>query len=135
MANAQNIALDRPLERQSSRWTELWLKEDWWAIWLGIGLVLVSYILFAQGSSLKWLAVTPAKWSNISQLLDNLSANAWRYAAQFAFWLAAFSVALSALGHRARSFIPSFVLVYALSLVIFAVGQWDQASTYNLEPP
>ncbi len=135
MANVQDFALDRRLERRSSRWTELWLKEDWWAIWLGIGLVLVAYILFAQGSSLKWLAVTPAKWSNLPQLLDNLSANAWRYAAQFAFWLATFSVALAALGQRARSFVPSFILVYALSLVIFSIGQWDQAATYNLEPP
>src|SRR5207302_9638332 len=32
-------------------------------------------------------------------------------------------------------FIPSFVLVYLLSIVIFTIGQWDQANKYNLEPP
>ena len=37
MANAepyQNRTAAAPL-----RWRELWLKEDWWAIWLGLGIV------------------------------------------------------------------------------------------------
>ena len=25
------------------RWRELWLKEDWWAIWLGLGIVIIGY--------------------------------------------------------------------------------------------
>ena len=45
----------------ASSWGELWRKEDYWAIWLGLGIVLVAYALFASGSSIKWLAVTPAK--------------------------------------------------------------------------
>ena len=30
-------------------WRELWTREDWWAIWLGLGIVLASFILFAIG--------------------------------------------------------------------------------------
>jgi uncharacterized integral membrane protein (TIGR00698 family) len=130
-----DAALERPAVRTSSGWQELWLKEDWWAIWLGLGLVAVSYILYTQGLSLKWLAVTPAKWSTTDQLFENIAANAPRYGAQFAFWLVTFSIAISALGYRLRSFVPAFLLVYILSFVIFAIGQWDQAATYNLEPP
>ena len=33
------------------RWRELWLKEDWWAIWLGLGIVLVAYVFFANGAA------------------------------------------------------------------------------------
>ncbi|HZQ14811.1 MAG TPA: putative sulfate exporter family transporter [Pseudolabrys sp.] len=117
------------------RWRELWLKEDWWAIWLGLGIVAVAYAFFANGSSVKWLAVTPAKWSNFSQLASHFTANFDRYIAQFVVWIAIFSVALTALGHKARAFIPAFVILYLLSVVIFALGQWDKASTYNLEPP
>ena len=40
---------------QPLRWRELWLKEDWWAIWLGLGIVLVAYLFFANGASIKWL--------------------------------------------------------------------------------
>src|SRR5579871_6108007 len=86
----------------SLRWRELWLKEDWWAIWLGLGIVLTALILFAQGSSIAWLAVTPAKWSTFSQLGSHFAANGLRYVAQFAVWLAVFTVALSTLGYRAR---------------------------------
>jgi uncharacterized integral membrane protein (TIGR00698 family) len=128
----RGVALERP---RRSGWQELWLKEDWWAIWLGLGIVLVGYILFTQGSSLKWIAVTPAKWSNFAQLSQHFGDNGLRYLVQFLLWLAAFSIALTALGHKAREFIPAFVFLYILSVVIFALGQWDQANYYNLEPP
>ena len=117
------------------RWRELWLKEDWWAIWLGLGIVVVAYGLFVNGSSIRWLAVTPAKWSTLSQLGAHFAANYDRYIAQFLVWLAVFSIALTALGHKARNFIPSFVILYLLSVAIFALGQWDKAITYDLEPP
>jgi hypothetical protein len=32
------------VEASPLRWRELWLKEDWWAIWLGLGIVLIAYI-------------------------------------------------------------------------------------------
>jgi uncharacterized integral membrane protein (TIGR00698 family) len=116
-------------------WRELWLKEDWWAIWLGLGIVIVGYLLFANGASLKWIAVTPAKWSNLDQLGAHFADNYIRYVAQFVLWIAIFSLALTSLGHKAREFIPAFVLLYVLSVAIFALGQWDQANKYNLEPP
>jgi uncharacterized membrane protein YadS len=119
----------------ASGWRELWLKEDWWAIWLGLGLVILGYILFSNGLSLKWIAVTPDKWSRFPQLAAHFAANAPRYFAQFVAWLALFSVALAALGHRPRDFVPSFVFLYVFSVAIFAIGQWTEANTYNLEPP
>jgi uncharacterized integral membrane protein (TIGR00698 family) len=133
MANAEiypNRVAAPPL-----RWRELWLKEDWWAIWLGLGIVALAYAFFANGASIKWIAVTPAKWSTFAQLGQHFADNAARYVAQFAAWLVVFSIALTALGHKARAFIPSFALLYVLSVAIFALGQWDKAVTYNLEPP
>jgi len=113
-------------------WRELWLKEDWWAIWLGLGIVAAAYLLFANWSSLKWLAVTPAKWSTFAELSDHFAHNAPRYLAQYAMWVAVFTLALSALGYKAREFIPSFTLLYILSVLIFSVGQWSEANRYNL---
>ncbi|HUI96578.1 MAG TPA: putative sulfate exporter family transporter [Xanthobacteraceae bacterium] len=133
MANVDvhpNPAVSPPL-----RWRELWLKEDWWAIWLGLGIVVAAYAFFAGGGSIRWIAVTPAKWSTWPQLGAHFAANYDRYIVQFLAWLAAFSLALTALGHKARDFIPSFLILYALSVVIFTLGQWDKAATYNLEPP
>jgi len=124
-----------PAASDSAGWREIWRKEDWWAIWLGLGLVIVGYLFFANGSSIKWIAVTPARWSSAAQLAAHFGDNFARYVAQFVLWLVTFSIALTALGHRARDFVPSFAFLYLLSVAIFAVGQWDQAATYNLEPP
>jgi uncharacterized integral membrane protein (TIGR00698 family) len=126
-----------PLQTPSVKrgWAELWQKEDWWAIWLGLGIVLVATLLFAEGSSLKYLAVTPVKWSGIDQLAAHFADNAGRYVVQFAFWLVAFGVAAWAMGFRLWDFARSFFVVYLAAIVIFALGQWDQAAKYNLEPP
>ena len=121
--------------RLTSGWRELWLKEDWWAIWLGLGIVVVAYLLFANGSSIKWLAVTPPKFHTLAQLGAHFAATYVRYIVQFLGWLAIFAVALPALGHRARDFLPSFLFLYVFSVAIFAFGQWDVANRYNLEPP
>jgi uncharacterized integral membrane protein (TIGR00698 family) len=126
---------DAALRAPSAGWSEFWKREDWWAIWLGLGIVVVGLILFETGGSLRWLAVLPAKWSTFGGLGADLAANAPRYVAQFVFWLVVFSVALTALGFSAREFAPAFVFLYIAALVVFSVGQWDQASYYNLEPP
>src|SRR5258708_3800166 len=94
-----------------SGWSELWLKEDWWAIWLGLGIIVAGLILFAEGAS----------WR--------------RYVVHFALWTAAFAVGLPALGHKAREFLRAFALLYVFSVIVFAIGQWDQAVYYDLEPP
>ena len=129
----ETLRQDAP--QQTAGWRELWLKEDWWAIWLGLGIVVAAYAFFAGGGSIRWIAVTPAKWSTWPQLGAHFAANYDRYIVQFLSWLVVFAIALTALGHRARDFIPSFVFLYILSIVIFAAGQWDQANKYNLEPP
>lgn len=115
--------------------SELWRKEDWWAIWIGVAIVLASIALFESGASLRWLAVAPPKWSNVSQVVADLAGNWLRYAAQFAFWLTVFSVALRPLGVAFRRFAPSFALIYLATYAIFVAGQWSGAAAYNLEPP
>ena len=47
------------LSVRPSVWGELIRKEDWWAIWIGLGVVAAAVALFANGSSIKWLAVAP----------------------------------------------------------------------------
>jgi uncharacterized integral membrane protein (TIGR00698 family) len=121
--------------RRSSGWSELWLKEDWWAIWLGLGIVVIASLLFAGGASIKWVAVTPPKWHSFAQLGAHFATNYQRYIVQFLLWLGIFAAAVSALGLKVRDFAPSFLFLYVLSVAIFAVGQWDQANRYNLEPP
>ena len=116
-------------------WRETYLKEDWWAIWLGVGIVLVAWLFFASGSTIKWIAITPKKWATFDQLLADFVAHVGQYVAQFATWLAIFCISMRAMGHKLSQFIPSFLFVYIASIVIIMIGAWDKASYYNLEPP
>jgi uncharacterized membrane protein YadS len=97
--------------------------------------VAAAYILFAGGSNLAWIAVAPAKWGTLGELESQLLRNAPRYLAQFGAFLLVLTRVAALLGHRARSFVPSFALIYALSGAVFAAGAWSQAQRYNLEPP
>ncbi|MFZ0927400.1 MAG: putative sulfate exporter family transporter [Syntrophobacteraceae bacterium] len=116
-------------------WKELYLKEDWWAIWLGMGIVVVASLFFAGGSSIKWIAIAPAQWSTFGQLWGHFYGHFGQYFAQFILWGVIFSVSLRALGFKLSQFLPSFVFIYVFSILIFMIGAWDQAHQYNLEPP
>ena len=79
--------------------------------------------------------MAPPKWASFAQLGAHFAASWERYVAQFVVWTALFTFALSALGMKPREFLPAFVFLYILSLVIFVIGQWAEANTYDLEPP
>jgi uncharacterized membrane protein YadS len=130
-ANVGNL----PARRSTSGWNQLWLKEDWWAIWLGLAIVVVGLILFANGSSWRWVAVVPVKWTSFSQLTQHFAEEWLRYAVQFALWAAAFAFSLNVMGHKARQFLPAFALLYAMSIAVFVIGQWDRANFYGFEAP
>ncbi len=123
------------LPEGASLWSELLRKEDWWAIWIGLGLVVVAVILFSNGSSVKWLAVAPQKWSHWSDVSAQLQQNGLRYLALFVLWSVLFGLGAAALGLPLSTFLPAFLLVYVAAALLYFLGLWDQASHYNLEPP
>ncbi len=109
--------------------------EDWWAIWIGLGLIVVAVALFASGGSIKWIAVAPQKWSHWSDLAGQLRAHGPQYAALFVLWSVLFGIAAGALGFQPARFVLSFLFIYLAAMALYFLGQWDQASHYNLEPP
>jgi uncharacterized membrane protein YadS len=119
----------------SSSWGELIRKEDWWAIWIGLGLVAVAVALFANGGSIKWIAVAPQKWSHPADVAAQLRQHAGQYAALFAFWAASFGIGAAALGIKLSRYLPAFLVLYVAAGAIYFLGLWDQAAHYNLEPP
>ncbi len=136
MSSTVQLAAGGDVARSSGGWGDLWRKEDWWAIWIGLGLLIAALVFFSAGSpGLKWIAVTPGKWTTFDQLGDFFGANWGRFVAQLALWLVLFGTAATALGFKARPFLASFVGIYVLATVIIALGNWTQAAKYNLEPP
>ena len=120
-------------------WKELYLKEDWWAVWLGLGMMVAAILVFEAGGSnvLKALAINPGglKWSSFGQLGAHFSQNAHLYLYQFVFWLVLFGVTTRIMGVPQGQFIPSFIVLYVLSIVMFAIAGWANAAKFNLEAP
>jgi uncharacterized integral membrane protein (TIGR00698 family) len=134
MAEIAQTAHSRVIARRS-RWGDLFRKEDWWAIWIGLGLIVVAVALFAGGSSIKWIAVAPQKWSHLSDVTLQLKQHGPQYAALFVLWSVSFGIGAAALGIKISRFLPAFLLVFLAAGSIYFLGLWDQAAHYNLEPP
>ena len=109
--------------------------EDWWAIFIGVGLIVVAVGALAAGTDLKWIAVAPQKWHTLAELTQQLRAHASQYLALFGVWAVLLGIGANALGYRPTQFVPAFALVFVLSLLLYALGQWSEAARYNLEPP
>ncbi len=119
-------------------WKELYLKEDWWAVWIGLGLMVLAIVLFVNGSTiLKSLAINPGglKWSSWGQLRDHFTQNAHLYLLQFIAWLVIFGASARVMGIKLSEFIPSFVFLYLLSIAMFTISGWANAAEFNMEPP
>jgi uncharacterized integral membrane protein (TIGR00698 family) len=124
-----------PAESGQPRRGGLFSNEDWWSIWIGLALVVVAYLLFASGASIKWLAVAPAKWSAPADAGRDFLAHIPNYVALFAVFAVLFAVSISSLRQRVGHFLSSFAILFVVSIAIFYVGAWASANKYNLEPP
>jgi uncharacterized integral membrane protein (TIGR00698 family) len=127
--------IETKIINKPSAWQEFWSKEDWWAVWLGLGIVILAYVFYLSGSSISWIAVAPSKWSTLSDLGTQFSKTGIRYLALLGALLILFSIVVSFIGQKPKAFIKSFIFVFILSAIIYTLGNWDQASHYNLEPP
>src|ERR1700691_787278 len=115
--------------------SEFLRKDDWWAIWIGLGLVAVAIALFANGGSIKWIAVAPQKWTHWTDAAAQLRTHGAQYAALFVLWAGSLGLGAAALGIKLSRFLPAFLTLYVVAGALYFLGQWDQAAHYNLEPP
>jgi len=113
----------------------LFQTEDWWAVWIGLGLIVVAYLLFLSGTSIKWLAIAPARWTSVSAAIGDFSAHLPNYLSLFVVFAIVFGLATLGLKRSVAHFLPGFIAVFIVSGVIFIFGAWASASRYNLEPP
>ncbi len=129
-----------PSKANPMGWKELYLKEDWWAIYVGFGIALVCLIAFMNGSTFaKSLAINPGglKWDSASldKIVDHFSNNIGLYVLQFLFWAVIFGITTRIMGIKTSEFFPSFLILYLLSILAFVIAGWKDSGPWMLEPP
>jgi uncharacterized membrane protein YadS len=114
---------------------KLWRTEDWWSVWLGLGIVLLALVTFWSGSTIQSWAVTPGKWSQASNAFAELARNAGGYLAIFVIFAVVFSLSVRLMGQRIREFLPGFAVLFVGSLAVFFVAGWKVMEEFNVEAP
>lgn len=121
------------------RWKELYLKEDWWAVWLGVAIMVAAILLFSSQNIgvLKALTINPGglKWSSFGHLGAHFVQNWYLYFFQFIAWLTVFGISVRIMGIKLSEFVPAFTFLYILSILMFAIAGWASAAKFNLEAP
>ena len=115
--------------------TKLWTTEDYWSVWLGIGIVLMALATFWSGSSIKGWAVTPSKWSEISAVGADFAAHGVGYLIIFLVLGTVFSISMKIMGANLKQFIPGFVVLFVGALAIFYASGWKVMEDFNVEAP
>ncbi len=123
------------MANETKRRSQFLVTEDWWAVYLGLGIVLVALIFFSFGGTIKALAVSPPKWESFNQVTEHFKAHIYWYLLQLIVWVVIFSISTSIMGFKIKKYVPGFIILFIASALILIAGQWKVAHDHNLEPP
>lgn len=115
--------------------SELWKKEDWWAVWLGLGIVVVALLFWLSGGTIKTIAVSVPSYDLFNAVPAFFADKIGGLIGLFFVLLIVFSVAVKILGHDLKEFIPGFVILFILAVLVQVLGSWNPMKEYNLEAP
>ena len=114
---------------------KLWKTEDYWAIWLGLGIVFLALAAFWSGSSTASWAVTPGSWSDFSAFGADLAGHLGGYATIFLLLGAVFTLSVAIMGRNVREFVPGYVILFLASLAVFYLAGWSVMKKADLGAP
>jgi uncharacterized membrane protein YadS len=114
---------------------KLWKTEDWWSVWLGLGIVIIAIVALWMGTSIKSWAVLPGKLTDFSKIWVDLAKNASGYLTIFIVLGVIFSISMKIMGHKLKEFIPGFIILFIGSLIIFYLASWKLMQDFNIEAP
>ncbi|UOE74856.1 YeiH family protein [Parageobacillus thermoglucosidasius] len=130
-----NLSDERALPAIQSGWAEFIRKEDWWAVWIGLFLVILAVVLWSAGHSIKVLTAQIPKWGDIHTLTDALSHHFGSIVLLFITFSILFSIAVFFLRVKLSQFVSGFIVLFILSVLINIFSSWEWAQRYTLEAP
>ncbi|GCD82498.1 membrane protein [Parageobacillus thermoglucosidasius] len=130
-----NLSDERALPAIQSGWAEFIRKEDWWAVWIGLFLVILAVVLWSADHSIKVLTAQIPKWGDIHTLTDTLSHHFGSIVLLFITFSILFSIAVFFLRVKLSQFVSGFIVLFILSVLINIFSSWEWAQRYTLEAP
>ncbi|MDY6862675.1 MAG: putative sulfate exporter family transporter, partial [Thermodesulfobacteriota bacterium] len=115
--------------------SQLFTTEDYWAVWLGLGIIAIVMIVFWCGSTVKHYAVTPGAWSGINEIWKDFSNNFGAYIAVFIGFGAVFTLSIWMMGRNVKEFIIGYIIIFVSSLLIFYLASWKGMKTWHMGAP
>ena len=116
-------------------WSSLWKKEDWWAVWLGLGIITVALVAFFAGGTIQGIAPKPPSWESFDTIFQSFAQQWYQYLALLMIWLVIFTLSTRIMGFRIKEYIPGFIVLYIISTLILVASSWKYARDYNIEAP
>ncbi len=116
--------------------TKLLQTEDYWSVWLGLLIIVVTVAAFGMGSLFpKTYAVTPGTWRGPEGIVADLAKNGLGYLAIFAGLFVSFALSMAIMGRNLKEFVPGFVLIFLGSLAVFYLASWEEMKRAHLGAP
>lgn len=96
----------------SGGWSDLLKKEDYWAVWIGLGITFIAMLFWASGSSfIKSIAIAIPTWSDFGVASKYLNANFGNIIFMFLGFMLLFLIAIKILGYDVKKFIIGFIVL------------------------
>lgn len=113
----------------------LYLKEDWWAVWIGLGTVIISLLLWKAGLGLSGISVSFKGYSNFADMPALVAPLLPKIVILYVVLAIVFSIAMGIMGHSIPTFLKGFTLLYIMAVIVQILGSWETAKLLNLEAP
>jgi len=113
----------------------LWTTEDYWAVWLGLGIVVLALASFWAGGTIRGWAVTPGGWSQLSELGTDLARHWGGYLAIFLMFGVVFTVSMAIMGRSVGEFVRGYVLLFLGALAVSYLAGWSVMKKADLGAP
>ena len=123
------------MNQGSSKGLKLFSTEDYWAIWLGMLVIILSVGFFWAGSSLKPWAVTPGTWSDLGQLTADIGEHFFAFVSIFLGFGLVFAISMRIMGRNLREFLLGYTILFLGSLGIFYLAGWSVVKRMDLGAP
>lgn len=115
--------------------SSLLTKEDWWAVWIGLGIIIVALIMYAAGSSIKVINVSFEKWGDLAELGTTITGIFPKIIILYAILAAVFTGAMTVMGRNPGKFLAGFTVLFIMAVFIQILGAYKEMSRLSLEAP